>query len=96
MGSMQIRDRLMGIPVKKVAEFDAIGTAGAYLTGFQEAMVISMGTGTAIVHVKHEKIVHWGGSGVGGGTMVGLARQLLNINTISLDGKSVTRQAEDD
>jgi len=83
VGSMQIRDRLMGIPVKKVAEFDAIGTAGSYLTGFREAMVISMGTGTAIVHVKNEIIKHWGGSGVGGGTMVGLARQLLNINTIS-------------
>ncbi len=83
VGSGQIGDQLLGIPVKKVNEFDAIGTAGAYLSGFQEAMVISMGTGTALVYVKGKDIRHWGGSGVGGGTMVGLARQMLNITTIS-------------
>jgi type II pantothenate kinase len=82
VGSSQIKENLLGIPVLKVDEFDAIGTAGAYLTGLQEAIVVSMGTGTAIVHVKKDMISHWGGSGVGGGTMVGLADQLLNINTI--------------
>ena len=82
VGSGQIKNKLLGIPVRKIDEFDAIGTAGAYLTGLQEAIVVSMGTGTAIVHVKNDEISHWGGSGVGGGTMVGLADQLLNINTI--------------
>jgi type II pantothenate kinase len=82
VGSGQIRSSLLGIPVRKVDEFDSIGTAGAYLTGLKEAIVVSMGTGTALVHVKGEKISHWGGSGVGGGTMVGLADQLLSINTI--------------
>jgi type II pantothenate kinase len=82
VGSGQIRTSLLGIPVKKVDEFDSIGTAGAYLTGLREAIVVSMGTGTALVHVKGDTISHWGGSGVGGGTMVGLADQLLNINTI--------------
>ena len=82
VGSNQIRNALLGIPVRKIDEFDAIGTAGAYLSGLQNAMVISMGTGTAIVHVNGSKIVHWGGSGVGGGTMVGLASQLLQVNTI--------------
>ncbi len=82
VGSTQIRESLLGIPVKKVDEFQAIGIAGAYLTGLKEAIVVSMGTGTAIVQVKDGKIGHWGGSGVGGGTMVGLAEKLLNINTI--------------
>jgi type II pantothenate kinase len=82
VGSGQIRNSLLGVPVKKVDEFDSIGTAGAYLTGLKEAIVVSMGTGTALVHVKEDIINHWGGSGVGGGTMLGLADQLLNINTI--------------
>lgn len=82
VGSGQIRDKLLGIPVKKIDEFDSIGTAGAYLSGLEEAIVISMGTGTAIVNVRNGVINHWGGSGVGGGTMVGLARKLLNIITI--------------
>ena len=82
VGSGQIRDQLLGIPVKKIDEFDSIGTAGAYLSGLDEAMVISMGTGTALVNVRNGVIQHWGGSGVGGGTMVGLSRKLLNITTI--------------
>jgi type II pantothenate kinase len=90
---MQIKNSLLGIPVKKIDEFDSIGTAGAYLTGLKQAIVVSMGTGTAIVHVKNEKISHWGGSGVGGGTMVGLADQLLKINTIKtlMDKASIGR-----
>lgn len=82
VGSGQIRNTLLGIPVIKVDEFDSIGTAGVYLTGLKKAIVISMGTGTAFVHVDGDNISHWGGSGVGGGTMVGLASQLLKINTI--------------
>lgn len=82
VGSGQIRDSLLGIPVKKINEFDAIGTAGVYLSGLNKAMVISMGTGTALVNVRKGLIEHWGGSGVGGGTMVGLSRKLLNITTI--------------
>lgn len=82
VGSGKIRDKLFGLPVVKVDEFDAIGTAGLFLSGLREAVVVSMGTGTAIVVVKHGKTSHWGGSGVGGGTLVGLARQMLNITTI--------------
>ena len=82
VGSGQIRDHLLGLPVRKINEFDSIGTAGAYLSGLSKAMVISMGTGTALVHVDGGKIGHWGGSGVGGGTMVGLAAKLLNVHTI--------------
>lgn len=93
VGSGQIRDKLLGIPVKKIDEFYAIGTAGAHLSGLDEAMVISMGTGTALVNVANGNISHWGGSGVGGGTMVGLARKLLNITTIRtlMDKASIGR-----
>ncbi len=82
VGSTQIRNQLLGIPVKKIDEFDSIGTAGSYLSGLTEALVISMGTGTALVNVRKDMIRHWGGSGVGGGTMVGLSRKLLNISSI--------------
>ena len=82
VGAGQIRDRLLGIPVRKINEFDSIGTAGAHLSALKEAIVVSMGTGTAIVNVQNGTIRHWGGSGVGGGTMVGLSRKLLNITNI--------------
>jgi len=82
VGAGKIQNQLFGIPVKMVEEFDAIGTAGIFLSGLKEAVVVSMGTGTAVVTVKGGKIFHWGGSGVGGGTLLGLARKMLNINTI--------------
>jgi type II pantothenate kinase len=83
VGAGKIRAHLFGIPVKIVDEFHAIGTAGLYLSGLKEAVVVSMGTGTAVVTVKHERIVHWGGSGVGGGTLLGLSRKMLDITTIN-------------
>ena len=41
-----------------------------------------MGTGTAVVTVNNAEITHWGGSGVGGGTLTGLAAKMLNIKSI--------------
>lgn len=82
VGASRIKNTLLGIPVKKINEFMSIGTAGAHLTGLSKAIVVSMGTGTAIVKVNAGEIKHWGGTGVGGGTMVGLSDKLLNITSI--------------
>ena len=82
VGSNKISSNLFGIQVKIVDEFKAIGTAGTYLSGLKKAVVVSMGTGTAIVTVIRNKIEHWGGSGVGGGTLVGLADRMLKIKNV--------------
>jgi type II pantothenate kinase len=82
VGAGKVKDNLFGIPVKEVDEFHAIGTAGSFLSGLKKAVVVSMGTGTAIVTVNGPEIIHWGGSGVGGGTLVGLAGKMLNIKSI--------------
>jgi type II pantothenate kinase len=50
---------------------------GNPLTGLERAVVASMGTGTALVGVDRGSVSHLGGSGVGGGTLLGLARRLL-------------------
>jgi len=82
VGAGKVKDSLFGIPVKVVDEFKAIGTAGSFLSGLKKAVVVSMGTGTAVVTVNDTEIVHWGGSGVGGGTLIGLAGKMLNIKSI--------------
>ena len=41
-----------------------------------------MGTGTPFVSVKDGDITHVGGTGVGGGCLLGLAKHILNINTL--------------
>jgi type II pantothenate kinase len=43
-----------------------------------------MGTGTAIVEVDGQAMTHWGGTGVGGGTLVGLSKRLLGMTDIFL------------
>jgi len=79
-GSRAITSDLLGLAVSKVDEMRAIGLGGIALTGKKQALVVSMGTGTAILAVKDEgrRIQHVAGTAVGGGTLVGLARCILN------------------
>jgi type II pantothenate kinase len=81
-GARGLPDSLLGRPVMKVNEFTAIGVGGSTLAGKENALVVSLGTGTAIVSVRGRKIEHVGGTGVGGGTLLGLARHLLGVSRI--------------
>ena len=80
IGSAAIKSTLIGLPVEKVDEFIAIGRGGLFLSRLSKAIVVSMGTGTAIVVADGNDIRHIGGTGVGGGTLLGLARSILNIS----------------
>jgi type II pantothenate kinase len=69
-----------------VPEFTSVGLGGLYLSGLNDAIVVSMGTGTAIIHAQKMenkyKINYLGGTGVGGGTMVGLAKKMLGVDQV--------------
>ena len=71
MGASYVEGDVYGLPTTKVTEFDALGTGGLYLTGLEETVVGSIGTGTVFVYAGPEGIWHIGGSAVGGGTLVG-------------------------
>ncbi|MBU6998251.1 MAG: pantothenate kinase [Theionarchaea archaeon] len=81
-GAASLDTTILGIPLKKIDEISAIGIGGRALAGLDEALVVSMGTGTPFVSVKDTKITHVGGTGVGGGCLMGLAKHILNINTL--------------
>ncbi len=81
-GASSIDTSILGIPLKKIDEISAIGIGGRTLAGLDEALVVSMGTGTPFVSVKNGDITHFGGTGVGGGCLLGLAKHILNINTL--------------
>lgn len=69
------------IPTVRVAEFEAIGRGALMLAGLREALIVSMGTGTAFVRASLDAgCAHIGGSGVGGGTLLGLAGRLFNLH----------------
>lgn len=82
VGASAIRESLMGLPVERLDEFKAIGLGGLFLSGLGKAIVVSMGTGTAIIRAEGGNISHVGGSGVGGGTLLGLSKCILNITDI--------------
>src|SRR5439155_10306612 len=81
-GTRALGGPLLGRPVVKVDEFTAIGIGGTSLAGQKDALVVSLGTGTALVSVMGNKIEHVGGTGVGGGTLLGLSKHILNISRL--------------
>lgn len=66
-----------GRPVYHVAEVQAIGRGGLALAGLERAAVASAGSGTAVVAAGPGTAHHVSGTGVGGGTLVGLSRLLV-------------------
>ena len=83
VGSSFVKRDLYGLECARVPEFNAIGHGGLYISGLSNALVVSMGTGTAIVHATKEKMTYLGGTGVGGGTLMGLSKLLLSAETIA-------------
>ncbi|MCL2227740.1 MAG: type II pantothenate kinase [Oscillospiraceae bacterium] len=82
VGSSFIEEQIYGIETRKVNEFTAIGHGALWLSGLSEALVVSMGTGTAFVRAAKDKSERIGGSGIGGGTIIGLASQMFGKSDI--------------
>ena len=79
VGASFIGEGMFNLPTKRVDEIRAIGYGGQFLSGLDRAVIVSMGTGTAFVHVSGKEVRHLGGTGVGGGTLLGLANKIFNI-----------------
>lgn len=83
VGAKYITKPLYGLPCETVPEFRSIGLGGLYLSELNDVIVVSMGTGTALVHaIRGAEIEYLGGTGVGGGTLSGLSRQLIGIDSV--------------
>jgi len=71
---------ILGIKTVTVTEFDATGRGGLYVSGLSKAVVVSMGTGTAYLKADGEDVTHIIGSGIGGGTLMGLCGSMTGIS----------------
>lgn len=84
VGSSFFADELYGIEASHVSEFECVGKGGLYLSCLDNAIIVSMGTGTSIVYAqKSGGTEYMGGTGVGGGTVLGLAKKMLGISDIN-------------
>lgn len=84
VGSRRLPRRLEERELRCVPEITAIGRGGIGLGGGLDALVVSLGTGTAMVSVRGAELTHvTPGNGVGGGTLLGLGRALLGTDDLA-------------
>lgn len=76
-------DTLGNVRLAKISEVEAIGRGGQAILGLEGSardesiLVVSAGSGTAMIKAQGTHYAHVSGTGVGGGTMMGFARLLL-------------------
>jgi len=83
VGASYLDAGMYNIPTKRVDEFLAIGLGGLNLAQLSEAIIVSVGTGTALVKATKNGISHIGGSGVGGGTLINLAERFVGAHSFA-------------
>jgi type II pantothenate kinase len=86
-GAARLERELSGVRVHTVPEF-AAWARGAPLLAAREGLdlpahylLVSLGTGTSVLSLDHGRATRVGGSALGGGTLLGLGRLLLGVET---------------
>ena len=82
VGAAYVKNDVYGLSTTRVDEFVADALGARYESHLDHAMVVSMGTGTSFVMCHGKDINHIGGIGIGGGTLLGLARLCLGTSDI--------------
>jgi type II pantothenate kinase len=82
--------QVAGHPITAVDEVSAIGIGGLALAGLATGLVVSAGSGTAMVAADGQGCRHVTGTGVGGGTLMGLSRLL--VGTVEPDALDALAQ----
>ncbi|MCL1815132.1 MAG: pantothenate kinase [Treponema sp.] len=97
-GAGKLKDDLFGIPTGKADEIKSIGIGGMFLADRDNIIIANVGTGTAIIDARSDGIFHMGGSAMGGGTILGLAKKLLSMSDFNdimeLAGKGKLNQVD--
>jgi len=73
-----LKEKIFGLKPVHIDEIKAVGLGAFFLSKKKTCLAVSMGTGTCIVFFEKGKARHVTGTGVGGGTVLGLSRLLLN------------------
>ena len=87
-------DILDGYRLHKVDEMCALGWGGLAAANREAGLVVSAGTGTAVVAARGDTVDHVTGSAVGGGTLLGLSRLILGtVDVHEIDQLALTGDA---
>ena len=80
---LELGDKIGSKSIIHVNEIDAIGEGSMHLSGLSEdksVIIVSAGSGTACIHGHKGVFTHCSGTGVGGGTVLGLSKLLLGTD----------------
>jgi type II pantothenate kinase len=88
-GADRLGGDVAGVPIEHVSEFDA-WARGAPLVAAEEGiglptryLLVSLGTGTSVLSVGDRSVERVGGTALGGGTILGLGRLLLGVESFA-------------
>jgi type II pantothenate kinase len=88
-GAARISAMLEGVDIRHVSEFEAWARGAPRLAGRagwtlpQRYLLVSLGTGTSILEIDGGTVQRLGGTALGGGTLLGLARLLCNAESFA-------------
>ena len=77
---LNLGDKIKSTEIIHVNEIDAIGEGAMHLSGLSSnthIIIVSAGSGTACILANDRSYMHCSGTGVGGGTILGLSKLLL-------------------
>ena len=78
---LNLGDEIESTKIIHVNEIDAVGEGAMNLSGLSNenpTIIVSAGSGTACILAQDGKYMHCSGTGVGGGTVLGLSKLLLD------------------
>ena len=80
---LELGDAIDSTPIIHINEIEAIGEGSMNLSGLDKddsVIIVSAGSGTACIHAQNGIFTHCSGTGVGGGTVLGLSKLLLDTS----------------
>ena len=80
---LELGDKIDNTTIIHVNEIEAIGEGSMNLAGInsnESTIIVSAGSGTACIHSHKGVFTHCSGTGVGGGTVLGLSKLLLGTS----------------
>ena len=80
---LELGDKIDSTPIIHINEVEAIGEGSMNLSGLNKkdsVIIVSAGSGTACIHAQNGIFTHCSGTGVGGGTVLGLSKLLLDTS----------------
>ena len=80
VGSSFIQGNLRGIPTVRKDEFASVARGASKLSKKFSTLVVSVGTGTSFTRITPVRAWHVGGTGLGGGLLIGLSKRLCGID----------------